>query len=1275
MNDEEIACQEVNITGFPSPTPIFKPSDFTPLTLPNRKRPAPTPLLRRTVFESGIDWQSKPATTVLDALRNSLGEQAEAQNTPSSALSFRRSAAAVEVDSSAADLFTPLIHPFPRQIRLIQCNACRRPLLITRFFQHLPNCPSRNRSSSSPQLTSRDDPNIHLIAAPYLSPPSSPPPRKRPRLLPAPLSLQSPPSPTKSAHQSDRLLQCEDDHKFCFPREEDNWRSRLTPLTPPYKYIPKYKRRRILLPAPQESSSQRKRTLAVEKKVLAAAADASIHPIPARSPTHHHQANARDPLRNAITCDSTNMPWSKLVQIALPLSLPRNPNPRNLNKDSGPTQPPFNATPHTFPNSPPVTPTARAAASAALEARDGNGFIPFSPTPSLAGSLLYLRGQGSRALANTPLSMLDVPQQPMHRIGPVFHGQPSVAPPGAFLTDPRPSGSLATFTLPTITSVMASDTPAPESAPAAWRPPPSDPRTKKMAVNAGTSVNAPPNPMLLNNINAANVPAAANTDTPALSNVVTPAVAVNPVNPGGHAINGNMKTIPAPNGNMPGAVNSNMPGAIPASAPLNPGRQAISNAMPVSIPMTPADVRFTPHVPYGTPNRPPPSPSVGKRQRGSKQRSQAMSVGTGAGTGPQGRVNVGSKKSNANRTTVGMAAAHAKAASSVLNAQQRLQSPVGSITRTPPSDTLSEVALGSSVATAAPANYNARVLQQEKNAFRSPGRMGVAPNVSHAITGQELAGVVGVSNPTHAMGSKTARGSGKGRGHTNAAAISRAMRTASGGKSVKNQSPSQGSMHSADRSSLHGAGAGSPGYDAMMLTAPFSQGEMAGKRMPAGRVEGGKQTMDFHPAIFAQVGSHTVNAALREESLSEVRAAMGNVSGKGPSFAGDGGVGQLPRQDMRGLSGGGRMNENEVLNAAGVRVSAGMKGPGGRGSGQLSESRGNDVVDEKTGSSLEAQLRFADILHVDGTGLKEKVSGKSMDNSMGNAVGSGVDYAARIDQTMLAAQNAASQGYYNAGFGGAGSTGMDVSGNAGLMKNQAPNLALLGLGHSGQTQAGQKAQQQAAANAVAGGGAGGNNVVGGVAGNVMQGVHDVRNVTAFNGLQMLSPMGMQASNGQGRHNANIMNMVQASRMSGNAAMGQTGLQNGSNTSIVGGGGAGVAGNNAANVVSGGIASGRNNAMPADAMLQQIMSGRSSMSGSNLSNGAGNAVGVGGMGLNGGVAGAGGVRNIGSGAMNVSNGNPLNNVSAGLTGPPHLGVGGVHQGARMIKFDESDLVDL
>lgn len=663
------ACHSVSLGSGLTSAPLFQESDFNVHHITDQLRSTPSPLMQRTVFQPSLDWQCDSASAVLEALRDSQIAHAEDNPVAANALVFRRQCAVAEVNASASDFFTAVTNPFSRQIRIIQCNACRRPLLITRLFQHLSYCPAFSTSSSSrPQPPSlQDDPMLDLVAAAYTSQPSSP--RQKPSRTTSALLQQSSNFTKEENANLPDSCKLQNRPVFSRPREEDDWETSFKLAFPPQRTISKYRRRRVFLPAPQPPSTQRKRTLAVERRSLEAAAVATLNPIPARSPTHQHQAYARDPLRNAvITCAST-LPWTKLVQVALPVAIPRDNNPRQMLKIT-PTSENAPSVTNNVPPSPPTTPTARGPSSS-IDPADMEALATTATTPALAGTLLYLRGQGLRPLANTPLSSLDAPQLPIAKCGAVFHGQKHIAPMGTYFTDPR-NPSSAKFSLPTVAPLPPLPASTTQQQSAARSAPP-DPRVKKTPTTVPVPTNPEPNGALISKTNT-------NADAPTFTNSN---VQVPPTN---IVLSGPANNSQPPNAVMPlqqvstgGSVHQQ-----PQSGLIGTQRNDAPNA-DVSVP----------HTSMSSLPPPSPSPSHGKRPRSGKQRSQSVGP-KGQSTGKN--AGVAARKVAGGRSSPSVSSAHGRVSSTTGNMARNAQSPASSLLQQSQGEPSIGVPLGASVA-------------------------------------------------------------------------------------------------------------------------------------------------------------------------------------------------------------------------------------------------------------------------------------------------------------------------------------------------------------------------------------------------------------------------------------------------------------------------------------------------------------------------------------------------------------------------------------------------
>lgn len=1255
MDHVYAACQEVSAAPTSSPTPLFNSTDFTPLSCLKRNRPLPVSPQERTVFKCGDDWISDSANTVLGMVHASVCPPAdnENKNESTSPLSLRRSSASVEVDSSAADLFTPLIQPFSRQIRLLQCTSCRRPLLPTRLFQHMSHCPAKNDGMSAELMSLRDDPSLDLIAASYISPISSPAVRKRPRASFVSKNV-SKSRPTQS--DGSDMLRSPNDHLFAPPKEEDDWRFSLTPLAPPFKPVSKYRRRRVFLPPPQEPP-QRKRVSSVEKRALNAAALTSIHSIPTRSSSHQQKVvNSKDPLRNIVSKNASNFPWIKLIQIALPLCAPRNPSRRKMTKDVRLRN--SASILQSNPSSPPTTPKL---SSPAGDAADIESLATNSTTPSLVGALLYLRGQGLPQLAHTPLASLDPPQHSLSRSGPFYHGQTYIAPVGTYWTDVRPPND-SKFSFPTIETVTTTSTVAQPSVSHPPRPVPVDPRTKKFVHPVNQTI--PPNP----------VSSSSQPPRPVVKNDV-PAVANQGIRQTTTALlNGSVNANAQSSINAP--VDVRMMPQASLNPALNPGPQIAANVIKGAPPSLDTDGTMSQHSSYAvSPSLPPLSPSI-KRQRPGKSRmpvASAAALSSGlAVTNKPGLP--ASRKSSGLRTSSG-----------VKSTQHRLQSPVTSnMVQTPPAEPANGMLL--TPTDAIPSAFTPNAIPQSKKPFRSPGVMPRPPSTAPLeISGQQIGGISGASKPM-LVTAKAGR-SGKGRQHTSVGAnLSSGKSTAPLVKTaVKNQSPSQGSVCSGDLSSLHtGTGVASKGYDPMILAASLASNGIGGKHIPTSHVESSNQPLEFHQQVLSHVAQPAGKASIRNDPAVDLQGMISSMRGNIPAFASDGSLNHFQRNVMPPHAPSSRPSESPLLAGPGARAqtSAGLKNMNAVENQRHGNNRGENMK-AKT-DELDTQLPQTGAMHVDRPGFKEKLSNvatKSLPNT--------ANYMKRLDRNMMS-HVPPTQGYYSSVLASTPNQTSPIS--AAALKGQ-PNLTMFGLGPSGQQNAVMGPNVAGAVGVLP------NNTNAPV--NVFQGMPDMRALHGIrmhgggNNLQQSAQHNvLRFFPGNGLNTGVSNNLLNAGGMFN--ALGGNGLigSGGSNNDVANGNGngsaadginnSGVNSNLNGSAVGGGQAS---EALTADALLQQMLAGHSGM-GSEI--GGATSVGLGGISLTNGLQSSGhpnGPHNPGT-ALHGGNmggaGLSLNHLGLGRAGggfqSAHgilpfggAGLGDEPQHEMKFNFQESDLL--
>lgn len=374
---------------------------------------------------------------MLDALHTSYKAQTKAHE---GSLRFARCAGAVAVDPALADLFDGPVTKGtgePEGERLVQCKKCERPVLFTRFVAHQDSC-CENKEEKSGDVKMEDavegkdapDEELTLICAPY----GDAKPRedvRSPRTTRAKGRVPAKRSRVRAAAEevdevAGRSLES---RSFSFPREEDDWEKALHPLAPEYK--PRgaaARRRRVTLPAPTETPAARKRSLHTERKASSAAQAAGVFPMPRAGKEVQHE----DPLRVTAARFGSAAPWAKLMQIAMPVAVPRTPKKRNTASSQGSgltTAPGLQVTG--------IPPGASTAKPKPLDAAEKQAANVASSAPTLVGSLMYLRAQGMKELSNTALHYMDAPQIPTGKTGAVFHGQTYVAELGSFEMDPR----------------------------------------------------------------------------------------------------------------------------------------------------------------------------------------------------------------------------------------------------------------------------------------------------------------------------------------------------------------------------------------------------------------------------------------------------------------------------------------------------------------------------------------------------------------------------------------------------------------------------------------------------------------------------------------------------------------------------------------------------------------------------------------------------------------------------------------------------------------------
>lgn len=429
----------------------LNPSDFLCLKLPDQ--PPPIPPVQRTVFQHSTDWASPSSEAVLDALSSTYLNQPSNTKQNPQLLNNLQITDSPALDSHHADIFDTGVfttafetksNPFSKRIntsRIVKCNHCDRPLLITRVLEHYKMCPNRpieekgnqDNVQLPNQFTMLND-DISLIETPYGRDKQSYTKPKNEANLSKIEKTNSAEATVEDGYISEKSDHSTETNFFDY-REEDDWETELVPLWSEKKRsYATAKRHRLFCPPPVETTAQRKRNNSIEKKAAAAALSAGFFPNALnKSSSASAQASAKnDPLYRAAEKMGSNVPWSKLMQMSMPIFNPRN-NKRKA-QAMGDTIEIVNNRPRVKLGQPPTLATAKR--SRYGEGSDKTGQASDNVMPTLAGALCWLRGEGVKELATSTLHLMESPPVPLPRSNAIFRGQTHFTHIGAFSTDP-----------------------------------------------------------------------------------------------------------------------------------------------------------------------------------------------------------------------------------------------------------------------------------------------------------------------------------------------------------------------------------------------------------------------------------------------------------------------------------------------------------------------------------------------------------------------------------------------------------------------------------------------------------------------------------------------------------------------------------------------------------------------------------------------------------------------------------------------------------------------
>lgn len=463
----------------------FDISDVRPLKRRRTGHQSAAPVPQRTVFQPGSDWKAASTNAVLDALHMSSAWQAHDEEAASSALTLSRCAGSVAVHANLADLFdNQLTNPAQGEAGeppVVQCKSCGRPVLLTRFLTHWESCKKRAVTAKRARPEDADDDlQMRLLCAPYCNDEESEESESAEiaacREGRVDIATRLSKRKTDGTGENEAATK-ESDDSLHFPREEDSWETTLTTLAP--RYVPRClrkRRRRVPLPSPTETNSHKKRNVNTEKRSSQAAVAAGVMSLQSQGPDAINPSDRDEsPVTELAKSFGEGAPWSKLMQMAMPVTMPRDPNAKPIAslQDLSSAQLSLSAKGRNGLQGSGVLKDKNAEASDKPTSNFAN------PTPSLVGALMWIRASSLKEVANTVLYSIDAPQLPLGRTGTVFHGQTYIGDLGTYETDPRAPTTIK-MPLATVGSVHIPGKPGRVPASPSSNSGPQDSRSKKL---------------------------------------------------------------------------------------------------------------------------------------------------------------------------------------------------------------------------------------------------------------------------------------------------------------------------------------------------------------------------------------------------------------------------------------------------------------------------------------------------------------------------------------------------------------------------------------------------------------------------------------------------------------------------------------------------------------------------------------------------------------------------------------------------------------------------
>lgn len=415
-----------------------------------------------SVFVPGTDWLEPSNAVILDALHTST--DASLPSSAEQALAVSRMAGSVAISADDADLFDadPVRGP-PSKAHVVQCKACRRPVLITRFTKHLALCGGVRGKERRREMRAKAralDLGLVEIHLPPLPEGAAGVGRAAGKGGGDGRKRGGGAAGGGRAREGDDAggggaLYDEEDCPY-YDGQAGRPTSELVPLIGKKRVRGTSTARRLRAPlpaselwgveasprvpaaAPPAPANRRKQTVNERKAAAASAASALAE---AAAQKESEKKNGPSPLRRFLGRRARTLPWEQIAQLAMNPHVPRAPTSRFVSQSSGDgvvvgvgaRAGGKGGKPDSAAQQQQQTQQQQAAVVAAASVADHQNQARMKPT--LVNAMLWLKKQ-----ENAPAmlcQMEDNQPNPLPRTVPMYHGQTYFAPPGMFETDMR----------------------------------------------------------------------------------------------------------------------------------------------------------------------------------------------------------------------------------------------------------------------------------------------------------------------------------------------------------------------------------------------------------------------------------------------------------------------------------------------------------------------------------------------------------------------------------------------------------------------------------------------------------------------------------------------------------------------------------------------------------------------------------------------------------------------------------------------------------------------